>query len=96
MNAHRFDPLSALFAMVAVAAGIVVIAGAGDVVDSTASGTWIAVAALAIGMLLLPWGRRHRPVEARPLTDLAEPDLVDPDLVDPDLSHPDVARSGSR
>lgn len=74
MNAHRFDPVSAVLGVAATGAGAVVIAGASDAVDNTESGIWVAVTALAIGLVLLPWGRRGRSEERQ-----SESDLVDLD-----------------
>ena len=77
MNAHRFDPVSAALGVVATGAGAAVIVGASDAIDSTASGVWIAAIALAIGVVLLPWGRRARTAEDGRARD--ESDLVDLD-----------------
>jgi hypothetical protein len=58
MHAHRFDPISAVLGVVAVIIGAVVMLGATDPL-STDLGPWIAVGALALGIALLPWGRRR-------------------------------------
>ena len=58
MNAHRFDPLSAVLGIVAIMAGVLVMLGDADPLSS-GLGPWIAVGALATGIALLPWGRRR-------------------------------------
>jgi len=63
MRSHPFDPVSAVLALIALVAGILVVNGAtvpleGDVAP------WFAVIALIFGLLLLPWTmfrRRSRP-----------------------------------
>ena len=59
MRAHPFDPVSAILSLVALVAGIVVIAGSTLPFEANV-GPWLAVIALAFGVLLLPWsvGRR--------------------------------------
>lgn len=59
MPAHRFDPLSAVLGIVAIITGVLVMLGDTDPL-STNLGPWIAVGALAIGVVLLPWRQRHR------------------------------------
>ena len=59
MTAHRFDPLSAVLGIVAIITGILVMLGDTDPL-STNLGPWITLGALAIGVALLPWSRRHR------------------------------------
>lgn len=59
MTAHRFDPLSAVLGIVAVITGVLVILGSTDPL-STNLGPWLTLGALAIGVALLPWSRRHR------------------------------------
>lgn len=59
MTAHRFDPLSAVLGIVAIIIGVLVTLGDTDPL-STNLGPWIALGALAIGVALLPWSRRHR------------------------------------
>ncbi len=59
MTAHRFDPLSAVLGIVAVITGVLVMLGDTDPL-STNLGPWITLGALAIGVALLPWSRRHR------------------------------------
>ena len=64
MRSHPFDPVSAVLALIALVAGILVVNGAtvpleGDVAP------WFAVITLIFGLLLLPWKmfrRRSRPV----------------------------------
>ncbi len=74
MNTHRFDPVSAVLGVAAAGAGVVVIAGASEAVESTASGVWIAAIALAIGLVLIPWGRRDRSEERQNDSDLVDLD----------------------
>lgn len=59
MRAHPFDPVSAILSLVALVPGIVVIAGSTLPFEANV-GPWLAVIALAFGVLLLPWsvGRR--------------------------------------
>ena len=71
MNAHRFEPISAVLGVGAVGAGAVVIAGVGDVSNGTQTGAWIAGVALLAGVVLLPWGRRSRH-DDRPNSDGGE------------------------
>jgi uncharacterized membrane protein YkgB len=59
MIAHRFDPLSAVLGIVAVITGVLVMLGSTDPL-STNLGPWLTLGALAIGVALLPWSRRHR------------------------------------
>lgn len=62
MRAHRFDPVSAVLGLVALVAAILVIVGSTVPFDADV-GPWLAVVALALGIVLLPWGRRGRPTE---------------------------------
>lgn len=59
MTAHRFDPLSAVLGIVAIVTGALVMLGDTNPLSSN-FGPWIAIGALAIGIALLPWGRRRR------------------------------------
>lgn len=58
MNAHRFDPISAVLAVVAVVLGVVAISGIVDPFQQSDVGIWIAVAVIGIGLALIPWSRR--------------------------------------
>lgn len=59
MAAHRFDPLSAVLGIVAIVTGVLVVLGDTNPLSSN-FGPWIAIGVLAIGIALLPWGRRQR------------------------------------
>lgn len=63
MCSHRFDPVSAILALVALLAGILVIGGSTVPFDADI-GPWLAIVALAFGLLLLPWGVRRQPRSA--------------------------------
>lgn len=52
MKSHRFDPISAALGVVAVGTGALV---AFDAVESTGVGWWLALAALVLGLGLVPW-----------------------------------------
>jgi len=58
MTAHRFDPISAVLGIVAIVIGVLVMLGDTDPFAS-GLGPWITIGALAIGIALLPWGRRR-------------------------------------
>ncbi len=77
MRPHRFDPVSAVLGVAATGGGVLVIVGADHAVESTALGGWVAAIAIAVGVVVLPWGRRIRDTgnDAGPL----ESDLVDLD-----------------
>ena len=76
MRSHPFDPVSAVLALIALVAGILVVNGAtvpleGDVAP------WFAVIALIFGLLLLPWTmfrRRSRPVPVDEAVDQDDDD----------------------
>ena len=57
MNSHRFDPVSALLAILAVAAGVLTIGGLIDPFADADAGLWLAIAAIAVALTLLPWSR---------------------------------------
>lgn len=57
MTRHRFDPIAFVLGAIAVAAGIAVAVGAFDAGDVD-YGWWLGAVALAIGIALIPWGRR--------------------------------------
>ncbi len=59
MTAHRFDSLSAVLGIVATIIGVLVMLGDTNPL-STGLGPWITLGALATGVALLPWSRRHR------------------------------------
>ena len=62
MNNHRFDPTSAVLGVIAVIAGLFVALGRpGDTLSDSSLGVWLAVAALGLGLALVPWGRRRSP-----------------------------------
>jgi hypothetical protein len=83
MQRHPVDPVSAALGLLAVALGVLVVAGALDDVD-TNGGWWLVIAAIVIGVALVPWTwRRHAaevadagavPVaeEPEPLADVTE------------------------
>ena len=73
MRSHPFDPVSAVLALIALVAGILVVNGAtvpleGDVAP------WFAVIALIFGLLLLPWTMFRR--RSRPAPDENDPSAV--------------------
>lgn len=57
MRAHRLDLISAVFGLVAVVAAILVIGGSTVPFEANVA-PWLAVAALAFGVMLLPWSLR--------------------------------------
>ncbi|MGB3737130.1 MAG: hypothetical protein WA964_19405 [Ilumatobacter sp.] len=57
MNTHRFDPVSAVLAFAAMAGGLAVAFGATDPFGDADAGIWLAGLALAVGFVLIPWGR---------------------------------------
>ncbi len=67
MRAHRFDAISAVLALVAMVAAILVMVGSTVPFDADV-GPWLAVAALGFGLILLPWGMR-RPPKSTPEPD---------------------------
>ena len=74
MRSHPFDPVSAVLALIALVAGILVVNGAtvpleGDVAP------WFAVIALIFGLLLLPWTRFRRRSRPAPV-DEKDPSAV--------------------
>ena len=77
MERHRFDPVSAALGIAAVTFGVVVMAGEAADVD-TGGGWWIAVAAVLVGLAIIPWrrpsGRRDEPSEQSRRTDAPTPD----------------------
>ena len=63
MRSHPFDPVSAVLALIALVAGILVVNGATVPLEGGVA-PWFAVIALIFGLLLLPWTmfrRRSRP-----------------------------------
>lgn len=86
MNRHPFDVFSAVLGVLAVAAGALVTAGTVDPFAGSDAGIWITVAALAVGLLMLPWGRRLRPA--------TEPGDVGDDPVGADLEHDGSVKPG--
>jgi hypothetical protein len=62
MHRHPFDPVSAVLGILAVTFGLLVALdefgdGGGN------AGWWIAVAAVVVGVALLPWRRGRNPVD---------------------------------
>ena len=64
MTLHRFDLIAAVLGVIAVTAGLLVATDSIDRVDADA-GWWFAVAALVLGIAMVPWSRRRgdAPVE---------------------------------
>ncbi|NND75201.1 MAG: hypothetical protein HKN44_09365 [Ilumatobacter sp.] len=60
MKRHPFDVMSALLGVLAIAAGAITISGAIDPFDGADVGVWVTLAGLAVGLLMLPWGRWSR------------------------------------
>jgi len=54
MHSHPFDPVSAVLALIALVAGILVIAGSTLPFEANV-GPWLAAIALVFGVSLLPW-----------------------------------------
>lgn len=77
MTSHRFDPVSALLALAAIAGGLAVAFELTDPFGDADAGVWLAVLALAVGAVVIPWGRRERVPDAGAASD--ESDLVDLD-----------------
>lgn len=57
MHSHRFDPVSAVLGLVSLVAAILVMVGSATPFDADV-GPWLALVALAFGLVLLPWGLR--------------------------------------
>ena len=70
MNRHPFEPLSAALGIIAIAIGLAVMTGSIDDIASN-GGAWLAVAALVLGLGLIPRAqRRITPVvDGRSATD---------------------------
>jgi len=79
MQSHRFDPVSAVLGLIALVASIMVVAGQTVPFDADL-GPWLAVVALAFGLVLLPWGM-GRPARTTPADT---PDLIPDPTPDPD------------
>lgn len=64
MHSHPFDPVSAVLALIALVAGILVIAGSTLPFEANV-GPWLAAVALVFGVFLLPWSisRGHAPAD---------------------------------
>lgn len=58
MRSHRFDPVSGVLGLVALVVAIMVMAGSTVPFDADV-GPWLALIALAFGVVLLPWGLRR-------------------------------------
>jgi hypothetical protein len=58
MTRHPFDPVSAVLGVLALAVGIAVMVG-GASTFAGGGGWWLAIAALVVGVALVPW-RWHR------------------------------------
>ena len=54
MDRHPFDPISAALGVVTIVVGVLVMTDAIDLVDGD-GGWWFAVAALVVGLGLIPW-----------------------------------------
>lgn len=74
MRAHQLDPVSAVLGLVALVAAILVMVGSTAPFDADV-GPWLALVALAFGLVLLPWGLRSRRTP--------EPATGDADAIDP-------------
>ena len=57
MQRHPFDPVSAVFGVLAVALGVLVATRSLGGFD-TAGGWWLAAAAAVVGVALIPWNLR--------------------------------------
>lgn len=79
MQSHRFDPVSAVLGLIVLVASIMVMSGASVPFDADI-GPWLAVIALAFGVVLLPWGMR-RPART---TSAETPDLTPDPAPTPD------------
>ena len=79
MTSHRFDPVSALFAVVAIATGAAVALGVTNPVRDADVGVWLALVGVAVGLLLVPWGRRSQPQQPESDSRDVRSDLVDLD-----------------
>ena len=64
MSTHRFDPVSALLAVIAIAGGLTVVLGVAAPTTHIDRGVWVAVVALLAGLALVPWGRRQHRTDA--------------------------------
>lgn len=84
MHAHRFDPVSAVFAVAALALGVFTVSGTIDPFADADLGAWLAVAGIAVAIALFPWARRsapEAPVEAVDSESFSSPS------VRPDQTH---------
>ncbi|HEY3483862.1 MAG TPA: hypothetical protein VGK49_00705 [Ilumatobacteraceae bacterium] len=81
MNRHRFDLIAAALGVVAIAVGLLVATASVDNIDADA-GWWFAVAALVLGIALVPWSRRG-------------PASADIDEVPDDIDDIDITASAS-
>jgi hypothetical protein len=78
MQRHPVDPVSAAMGLLAVALGVLVVAGALDDVD-TNGGWWLVIAAIVIGVALVPWTwRRHATTEVADIADAPVADDPEP------------------
>jgi hypothetical protein len=66
MRRHPLDPVSAALGILTVTAGLLVMLGESADID-TSGGWWIAVAAVLVGIAIIPW--RLRPSAPRPDAD---------------------------
>jgi len=57
VSRHPFDPVSAVFGILGILAGLLVAVGHTGDLDRTGS-WWLAVAAALAGLAILPWRRR--------------------------------------
>ena len=60
MQRHPFDVVSAAVGVLVVALGIVVMTGEIGAFDAD-GGWWIALAAVVVGVAIIPWPRAGRP-----------------------------------
>ncbi len=58
MNRHPFEPLSAALGIIVIAIGLAVMTGSIDTISSN-GGAWLAVAALVLGLGLIPRAPRR-------------------------------------
>jgi hypothetical protein len=71
MQRHPVDPVSAALGLLAVAAGVLVAAGAFADIDDRGA-WWLVVAAVVLGVAIVPWRWRTAPAEAPVPPDVAE------------------------
>ena len=72
MHRHPIDTLSAALGAVTVTAGILVMTDTLHRIDDD-SGWWVAVAALVVGLGLIPWNRARGGGEVEQAVEVEEP-----------------------